>query len=275
MVDKAFAEVLREAIDDVSLHGYDSITRIEGWLLRIRAAAEQATRSSRAQDDLVRDALVAIYQRLVERGGILRSHTGLARVSLDRIQPHLRAELDRRILASTDLVKINREDAIRQTLKRFSGWSTSIPKGGSAAVDKRSVAQELKKPVARQKFEASRVAIDQGHKLRASISQTIAEGSNAIALIWHSHWRQSGYAYRRDHKERDLEIYMLRGNWAQAKGFAKPGRAGYYDQITSVGEEVFCRCYAQYLYSLSALPPEMLTNKGRDALASARSQLAS
>jgi len=50
----------------------------------------------------------------------------------------------------------------------------------------------------------------------------------AIALIWHSNWRQAGYDYREDHKERDLEIYTLRPNWALERGFMKASPAGLY-----------------------------------------------
>ena len=68
----------------------------------------------------------------------------------------------------------------------------------------------------------------------------LAKSTSAIAAEWRSNWRQSGYDYRKDHKERDRKVYMLRDNWAQAKGLVKPGAAGYYEDITSAGEEVFC-----------------------------------
>ena len=115
--------------------------------------------------------------------------------------------------------------------------------------------------------------IDQGHKLVASLNNVLAVDGKAIALIWHSHWRQAGYKYRPDHKERDEQVYMLRDNWAQEKGFVKVGKSGYYDEITSVGEEPFCRCYAQYLYNIGSVPKELLTKKGADALAEARAEI--
>ena len=117
--------------------------------------------------------------------------------------------------------------------------------------------------------------IDQGHKLRASISEVVAVGGNALAGVWHSHWRQPGYDYRVDHKERDQEVYLLRNTWALNEGLIKPGPAGYYDQVTSVGEEPFCRCYMTWLYNLRDLPANMLTKKGQDKLALARKALAS
>ena len=33
------------------------------------------------------------------------------------------------------------------------------------------------------------------------------------------------------------------------------GEAGYYDGVTAVAEEPFCRCFMTWLYALRALPP--------------------
>jgi hypothetical protein len=46
--------------------------------------------------------------------------------------------------------------------------------------------------------------------------------------------------------------------------------AGYTDEMTKPGEEVFCRCAMQFVYALRDLPPEMLTHKGETALATAQ-----
>jgi hypothetical protein len=60
---------------------------------------------------------------------------------------------------------------------------------------------------------------------------------------------------------------LLRGNWAQEKGLVKPGDDGYYDQITAVNQEVNCRCFATGVYALRDLPSDMITEKGRAAMA--------
>ncbi|VEB00978.1 Uncharacterised protein [Klebsiella pneumoniae] len=66
----------------------------------------------------------------------------------------------------------------------------------------------------------------------------------------------------------DKLIYLIRGNWAQKNGYVKAGPAGYLDEITQPGEEVFCRCYVTYLYNLRSIPEDMLTQKGRKFLES-------
>ena len=101
-----------------------------------------------------------------------------------------------------------------------------------------------------------------------------AEGGGALAMVWHSRWRVAGYDYREDHKERDRQVYAIRGNWALQKGLMRKGPAGYADEITKPAEEVFCQCTGQWLYSLRALPRDMLTDKGIEELARVRKQLA-
>ena len=191
---------------------------------------------------------------------------GVERFTIERIKPSLRAELDRRILASASLIRLNRDAAIEKTIQRFQGWATSIPKGGSGAVAKRETKDDIRKSLAQLPFEERRVLIDQGHKLTSSISEILATDGGAIAGVWRSHWRQSGYDYRVDHKDRDEKVYTVRDNWAMQAGLMKVGRAGYTDDITKPGEEVFCRCYYSYLYHLRDLPASMLTAKGRAQL---------
>ena len=111
-----------------------------------------------------------------------------------------------------------------------------------------------------------RVLTDQGHKLNAALSDVLAKNSGAIAATWHSHWRQAGYDYRPDHKDRDGKFYLIRDSWAHKAGLVKAGSAGFFDDITQPGEEVYCRCTAVYVTALRGLPPEMLTEKGKAEL---------
>jgi hypothetical protein len=268
-----FQRVLTEAVADISANGYDSAARLEDWLLRLRIAAERDGVSDADVADALKRTLGTTYKRLVDNGGLERS-AGVSRFTIERVRPELRAELDRRILASANLIKLNREQMVDKTLQRFSGWATSVPPGGSRAVDRREVKKAVRKALASEPFEVRRVTIDQGHKLAANLNQVVAEGNGAIAIEWKSRWREAGYNYRKDHKERDGHVYALRGNWALEKGLMKPGPDGYYDQITSVGEEPFCRCSGVYLFSLRDLPADMVTAKGRAEMERVRGLIA-
>jgi hypothetical protein len=260
-----FYETITAAVRDITDNGYDPL-RVDQWMLLIRQAAERSLTPRAVMERTLRASLGTVYMRYVEKGAILKVNPGVSRFTLDQIKPKLRAELDRRIMASAQLIRLNREAAIQKTLQRFSGWSTSIPQGGSGVVDKNETKGDIKKSLKQLPFEERRVIIDQGHKLVASISEILATDSGAIAAEWHSHWRQKGYNYREDHRERDRKVYTIRGNWAAKSGMMKCGPAGYTDDITQPGEEVFCRCWYRYIYSPRYLPDDMLTDKGKAKL---------
>ncbi|EPJ3296507.1 hypothetical protein VNI85_22240 [Klebsiella variicola] len=271
---KTFTRTVREAVKFFLRNGYTSRQELEQWQAIIRQAAESET-----DDDymsMVSDRLRKTYDLQVSKAGALERHKGLSRFTLNYMEPKLRRELDRRILASADLIKLNRTAAINKTVQRFSGWATSIPVqdyvGGGLSPSSRSGVNyncdHIQKSAQQVDYEARRVMIDQSHKLIANIDNIIATSNNAIAAEWHSHWRQAGYDYREDHKERDKLVYLIRGNWAQKNGYVKAGPAGYLDEITQPGEEVFCRCYVTYLYNLRSIPEDMLTQKGRKFLES-------
>ena len=266
-------ETLTAAIRDLETNGYDSTERVARWSEEIRLAAEREMLPPATMAKRLRDLLGAKYDTFL-RSGLYKAHPGIARYTVERLKPAMRRELDRRIVSSADLIRLNRQEAIEKTLRRFAGWATSIPAGGTDAVDTIETKTELRKALKQLPFVERRVLIDQGHKMIAAVNQVVAEGGGALAMVWHSRWRVAGYDYREDHKERDRQVYAIRGNWALQKGLMRKGPAGYADEITKPAEEVFCQCSGQWLYSLRALPRDMLTDKGIEELARVRKQLA-
>lgn len=258
--------MVRQAVADLLARGYQSAAQIEHWLGLIRAAAEREIGDEGRLDAETRRHLEALYSKLVERGQVLEQVPGVGRYTLAMIRPDLRAELDRRILASANLIKLHRREAIEKTLRRFEGWSTAIPQGGEGAIDKREVRAHVCKSAKDFRYERRRVAIDQGAKLVANIADIVAVGNGAVAAEWHSRWREPHYDYREDHKERDRRVYAIRDNWAIRAGLMTKG-AGYTDEMTRAGEEPFCRCSMQYILSPRQLPDAMLTRKGQQWIA--------
>lgn len=127
-----FFEVLTAAINDFIKHGFDSKKRVDDWLKKLKDAANKAMMPESQMQREMEKALNQAFTRLVQRGGI----KSVSAFDVSRLKPKLRAELDRRIMASADLIKLNRNKNIEEVLQRFQGWATSIPKGGSKAVDK-------------------------------------------------------------------------------------------------------------------------------------------
>jgi hypothetical protein len=258
----SFQQVLTAAINDMAEHGFDSEERMTVWVQRLRQAAERELGSQTQIDARLRDGLGAIYARMIQRGGMSRYVPDVSFYTLKMVEPKLRAELDRRIVASANLIKLHRAEAIDKTMQRFQGWGTSIPPGGDTTIDrvdvKRLTGKALKDFRYRQRF----VAQDQGHKLLNNISNIVALDNGAIAGKWNSHWRRPGYDARKDHKERDEKVYAIRGSWAMEQGLINKG-AGYLDDMTAAGQEPNCTCYVTYIMSPRKLPSEMLTDKGR------------
>lgn len=262
-----FYRVLSEAIDDLLEHGFDSKERLEYWLIRLKSFATQALIPESALHRQLRDALGQVFKRTISSGNLLRHHVGISEFTVNQIKPHLRSELDRRIMASASLITLNREASVQRTLQRFAGWASSIPAGGTDVAKRGEVKQTVRRGIAGLPFEERRVIIDQGHKLAAAVNDIVATDGGAIVMTWH-HVKEGPPAYdaRPDHVARDGRTYLIRDSWAHKAGFVKPGRYGYADQITQPAEEPFCRCWGQYGYALRHLPPDMLTAKGKQEL---------
>ena len=221
MLNPALRKIIRAAVKHFRENGYTSADELLSWQMRIREVAERIT-----EQELVRrvsDRLERAYTIDVDREKMLKRHAGISRFQLDNVRPRLRAELDRRIMASADLIKLNRHKAIETTLSRFSGWATSIPdkaliSGEGAQMDMFKTIDHIAKSAEQIRYEANRVMIDQNHKLLANIDNIVATDNGAIAAVWHSHWRQPGYDYRDAHKKLDGNMYAIKGNRRSRKG---------------------------------------------------------
>jgi hypothetical protein len=272
--DATFKQVLAAAIEDMGATGYVSEERLLNWVTLLRNAAERELGPDYAINEDVKQGFTKIYERFVNGASLGKRVEGLSRFTLENVKPRLRAELDRRVEAAANLIKLNKKEAVERTLRRFQGWSTSIPAGGSSAIDKREIDRALAKDLKDYRYHRRLVDNDQGHKLISNVADLTAEASGAIAGIWNSHGTSDpSYNAREDHKERAGKIYLIRNSWAHKQGLVKPVH-GYLDEITAAGEEVNCRCWITYITSPARLPDAYLTNKGQDFVAAARRMVA-
>ena len=257
---KKLNEILAAAIRWFSEHGYRDAASLDFWAQRIRAALGAI--NGKPAHEMSRKSLESAYKKTLRAAP--KYHAGIDKSTIANTEPKLRPLLQARIMASADLIKLNREQAVEVTMRRFAGWASSQPPGGSP-VDVREVKGQIGKRLQQSTFEERRMLIDQGHKLAAAVNQTIAEGNGAIAAQWH-HVHESNYDARPDHVARDGKIYLIRDSWAHQKGLVKPNAQGYMDEHEQPAQAPFCRCAATYLYALSRLPDGMLTVKGRELL---------
>jgi hypothetical protein len=273
MASQSFYQVVTEAVRYFEEHGFTSAEVLQQWIEKIRRAAQETLTPESVLNDELRRSLGGIYKRLIDDGQILRTHQGVGKFTIERLKPKLRTELDRRMAVSRSLIKLNREQAVEKAIQRMAGWASSIPAGGSRAVDVKETKDHIRKALTSLPFEERRCVIDQSAKFTSALSEIVAVDGGAIAMRWNIR-HSPGYHNRPDHKEREGNVYLLRSSWARESGLVKPGPAGYYDDVTKVGEEVFCSCYATWIYHVRDLPDDMITAKGREELAAARAKIA-
>lgn len=266
MTTKTFFQEVTEAIRYYERFGFTSTDELNEWVARLRRSALLHLKTPAQTEREITRALQAKYTQKVIKGGLLRQMPAVPRFTIDRVKPKLRRELDRRIAVSASLIKLNRDEAISTTLRRFQGWATSIPPGGSEITDTKAEKENVRKALTNLSFLERRVVIDQTHKLVDAITDIVAVDGGAIAARWSSPWRRQGYNARPDHKERDEKVFAIRGCWALEKGLMKAGPNGYTDEIERPGEFVYCSCSYEYLFYLTSLPADMLTKAGMYAL---------
>ena len=261
-----FCEVLSAAISELSETGFISEERLMDWVVLLRNAAEREVGPDYAIDEEIRQGFTRLYERFVNGTG-LEKRIDVPRFTKEMVKPKLRGELDRRIVAAADLIKLNKREAVERTLKRFSGWATSIPPGGYDDVDIRETSAAIAKDLKDYRYHKRLVDNDQGHKLISNIASLTAEAAGAVAGVWHSHGASDhSYNARKEHLSREGKIYIVRGSWAHEKGFIKPIH-GFTDEITAPGQEVNCRCWLTYITSPRKLPDAFLTRKGQEWIA--------
>ena len=268
-----FRELLTAAINDMAATGYVSPERLAAWIAQLRNAAEFELGSDRDIDEEIRKGLEATLERFIGGRRLDQIVEGVGRYTKAMVKPRLYAELDRRIIASADLIKLHKREAVERTLRRFAGWSTSIPPGGDETIDKRETKALLGKGLRDYRFERRRVDTDQGHKLISNVAAIVAEEAGAIAMQWNSHGAHDpSYNARPEHLKRDGKTYLIRDSWAHRDGLVKPIN-GYTDDITAPGQEISCRCWGTYTTTPRRLPDVMLTRKGQEWIARGRARL--
>ncbi len=266
-----FNAVLADAVRYFADRGYQSADDVALWVARLRQAAEDSLLSEQEVERQIKASLGGVFDRFVTRGKIAERVQGVGLWTIERVRPALRAELDRRILAAANQIKLNRVAAIEKSLQRFAGWSTSIPAGGTEVLDRREVKGEIGKSIAQIRYEARRVAIDQGHKLIANVSEIVALDGGAIAAIWHDRGEHDpSYNARKEHLARSGKIFLVRDSWAIRDGLVRRGSRPYTDEIERPAEAVYCSCFYEWITALRRLPAETLTAKGRAALSGNR-----
>lgn len=261
---KTLSEIISEAMADIEQNGYHSPEQIEEWMIQVQAAAEREYPAQQVSDAL-RRSLDAVFSSQVSKGGLAKD-LSLHPYKIHNLTPKLRNELDRRVMASAQLIRLNRNEAMARTLKRFAGWATSVPVGGGD-VDKRETKTDVVKSLKQLSYIDRRLMIDQAAKFKAALTEITALDNGAIFAYWKSQWRVAGYNYDKSHKSLDGKVFVVRDNWAMKNGLMKLDGEQYTDEVKEApSQRPFCQCRYSWRFDLADIPENMLTEEGREYL---------
>lgn len=261
-----YRDLAKNAVADLST-GSASISSLEVWMNRLRSSFQSQLTPMNQVEKNLESYFGSIYNRIATKKPAKGQPTTVSKYGRSRLSKEAQDLVANKVIASVSLIKLNREIAIADSLKRTAGWYSSVPLEGVSPDNKQEAIHDITKSFKQLPYVERRVIMDQGHKLTASIEDVVCRGEGAIAAIWHSNVGQLNYNYRRDHAARNERIYLLRNSWAHKAGLIKsPYAVAFTDEQTMPAEEVNCRCKYQYLYNLQDLPTEFLTKKGLEAI---------
>ncbi|MXV43473.1 hypothetical protein GS501_00055 [Saccharibacter sp. 17.LH.SD] len=261
---ETFQSVLTQAVEDLRRNGYDSKARHQRWLRKLRQLAKRMVGSDEESTRRVKRVLQASYTQKVTKGSIAKEHQ-ISVYTVKQLSPSLQRELARRIAAATELITLNKDRAVEQTLQRFSGWATAQNPGMTTPEKVREIKAQISKPLYQQPFEERRTVIDQNAKFSANLNYLVASDNKAIAVIWDANASRPNYHHRPEHLARNGKIFVLKDSWAYQNGYIKKD-VDFYEDTEGFATAPFCSCKGIYLYSLTDLPEEMLTEKGLAAV---------
>lgn len=107
----------------------------------------------------------------------------------------------------------------------------------------------------------------------SALSNEFSINSGAIGAEWHYSPQDEQMDYPNfAHLDYDKKVYIIRGCWADKKGFFNPD-VTYLDEVSSKFLDLGCSCSLVFLYNIRDIPDAMLSGTGRQSLAEARQKI--
>ncbi len=164
------------------------------------------------------------------------------------------------------------DDQIGQLQVILREFLEQVPSGGTKAKAIKSKIAEIKKEL-RYLVKWDRLFYTyKARSFSTEIEHIFVLTGSPLAAIWQYSDMDAQGEYQKtyNHQQRDGRVYAIRGSWAIEKGLMKVGPNGYLDEIDIPGRELGCMCSLLWLYSISDLPTNMMTEKGVAELKRAR-----
>ncbi|ESQ91070.1 hypothetical protein ABAC460_07510 [Asticcacaulis sp. AC460] len=202
---------------------------------------------------------------------------GVSRFTIENVDPHLRGELDKRIFGlareAGEFAKANSNLFEAAILRQMAGWITE--KGNISyelSPECHAMWKEALALLTRgERREWKEFQIHLSKKFNHLLNEVIAVGGGAIAAIWII---EPSCEFWDEHHKFDGVAMIVKGSWADKRGYLKPAPIGYFGDTCPPGNKFDCTCRERWVFNLRALPESALTNEGRIDLEKAQSQIA-
>jgi hypothetical protein len=257
-------------------HAQETRTTISGLVRSIAASADEATAS---YEQVCREFLDKVIRvkgmptRVISgdrdsRPDIVSSSGKNVAQNFDALLPSIRKRFEWCASNYKSEATAYLNEQLSQCDAMVQQFLERVPMGGTKDKDTRRRITEIKKELRPLAKWDQLFYVHKAMSFPAEVEFLISLEGNPIAAIWHYNPidEQTDYLKTYDHKHRDGLVYAVRGNWAAAKGLMNAGPNGYLDEISRPSQETGCMCHLQWLYSVSRLPKNMMTEKGLSEL---------
>ena len=166
----SFQKLLREAAKHFTTSGYTSQSDINHWRVRLLTAAEQHLDPEGARETIRRTLGKAFFKAIGE-GRVAKRHGSVHKFTIDRLEPKLKDELERRMYAAQELLDGDKRATLERIHNRFLGLATAGANPGEA----QAAASAIGKAARDSRAQERMVAVDQTKKMVATLDEIIAK----------------------------------------------------------------------------------------------------
>jgi hypothetical protein len=260
----AFTTLLRKAVGYFAKRGFTTIADVANWRVQLAAAAESHLSTEKAQARVER-GLTGAFHRWMGRGRVSLPQRGVAKFTLDMLEPKLKDELQNRMFAAREAVDGAHRLALERIHNRFMGFATA----GAQPQAAREATKDIGKAARDAKYYERLTAINETARLMSALDEIAAADTGSIGGFWDAtpeikRKHRLEHGGKDGHGGRHGKFYARRGSWADREGLVRHPN-GYIDEHDMPRVLINCQCEYKYVYDLADIPPELLTAKGRRA----------
>lgn len=214
----------------------------------------------------------AIVSTGVAQPDLVSSSGKLIADHFDELRPNIQERLTWCVQEYDIQAQAYFSDQIDNLLRQIMVILRSVPVGGGNLKSYRPQISQIKREVRCLGQWDSLFYTFKAASFLSEVDYLFQIRSGAIAAIWHYNDldEQGDHPPLLDHRKRDQQVYVVRGNWAITKGLMTAGTVGFLDDITRPKQQAGCMCWCQFIYGFRNLPPSLLTDAGRAAHSRAR-----